>query len=59
MMMKNGSAAAVVAGYTRIAPSMMNPVPWSCVLSVYSNKCNLILTNSYIRTSHNEHNKCS
>ena len=45
MMTKNGSAAAVVAGYMRIAPLMMSPVPWSCVLGVYS-KNNLILTDS-------------
>ena len=55
MMTKNGSTAAVVAGYTRIAPSMMSPVPWSCVLGVYS-KYNLILTDSYI---HHTISKCS
>ena len=53
MMMKNGYAAAVVAGYTRIAPSMMNPVPWSCVLGVYSKQYNLILTDSYIHHTMN------
>ena len=46
-MTKNGSAAAVVAGYMRIVPSMMSPVLWSCVLGAYS-KYNLILTDSYI-----------
>ena len=51
MMTKNGSAAAVVTGYMRIASSMMSPVPWSCVLGVYSK--NNILIDSYIHHTMN------
>ena len=56
MMMKNGSTAAVVVGYTRIAHSMMSPVPWSCVLGVYSKQCNIYVpvynTHQYLYTYH-------
>ena len=50
MMTKNGFAAAVVAGYMRTALSMMSPMPWSCMLGVFSKQLNMIcsiLTVSY------------
>ena len=48
-MTKNGFGVVVVAGYMRIAHSMISPVPWSCVLGLFSKQYNIlyiILTDS-------------